>query len=91
MPKDEQTGEANPYALLNKNFDSKYYDRDICMWIEKPDKDAHLKVSGASDASHNDADSSCHLSNFTYDKLQQPIRPLNNIMKAPTNQPSQII
>ena len=36
LPKDEQTGEANPYALLSKNFKSEFYDRDICLWKEKP-------------------------------------------------------
>jgi len=32
LPKNEQTGEANPYALLSCNFERAIYDRDICMW-----------------------------------------------------------
>lgn len=30
--KNEFTNEVNPYALLNSNFESEFYDRDICMW-----------------------------------------------------------
>ena len=32
MPRDEQTGEANPYALLGYNFDREFYDRDINIY-----------------------------------------------------------
>ena len=64
LPKDEQTGVANPYALLNKNFESEFYDRDICMWKEKP-----LSPPNMGSESSNLETTSCHLSNFTYDKL----------------------
>ena len=33
-PSNDKSGEVNPYALLNCNFESTFYNRDICMWKE---------------------------------------------------------
>lgn len=88
MPRDEQTGEANPYALLSKNFEKEFYDRDINLF-NKEKREISLTSKGDLEfANGNDsnyvgspksiaAGSTCHLSNFTYDKLNQPYRPLN--------------
>ncbi len=61
----QEDGEVNPYALLNCNFESEFYDRDIMMWKEQTNsKKNSLVPSEQPSESHN----SCHLSNFTYDK-----------------------
>lgn len=69
-------GGANPYALLNQNFDKKNYDRQINLF-DNSDNLSHLnkpkrqpKTSFMSQASHQSVDSG-HLSNFTYDKDMQ--------------------
>ena len=34
-PRGQEGAETNPYALLNCNFDAKFYDRDINMYQKK--------------------------------------------------------
>lgn len=54
-------GEVNPYALLNCNFESEFYDRDICMWNAAPASPKHSSADLGSEDNPT-------LSNFTYDK-----------------------
>ena len=71
--------DANPYALLNSNFDSEFYDRDINIYKESNQMSsrasptncdnseaAEMIIRSASDTSHG---SDFHLTNFTYDKM----------------------
>ena len=58
-PKEDRTGEVNPYALLNCNFEKKFYDRDICMYKNSAVKESELTHSFSDDK----------VSNFTYDKF----------------------
>ena len=80
MPRDEQTGEANPYALLSKNFEKEFYDRDINLFNKEkqaisPTSKSDLEFADRNDSNYVgspksiEAGESCHLSNFTYDKL----------------------
>ena len=39
-PKREQSMTANPYALLNCNFEREFYERDINMWKKTSTTDA---------------------------------------------------
>lgn len=66
MPKNEQNGEVNPYALLNQNFDCEVYDRDVCLWKHSPDTGSQAGMLIDSSSNH---ESLGNLSNFTYDKL----------------------
>ena len=58
LPRDEQTGEVNPYALLSCNFDREFYDRDICIWNQA----ATTQKAGPA------AQEPVNVSNFTYDQ-----------------------
>ena len=64
----------NPYALLNCNFESKFYNRDICMY-KNADDVARTPSEHSSEPGPEDK-----LSNFTYDKFK-PKNMLNNGLK----------
>ena len=67
------SGEANPYALLNRNFDKKMFDKEINLYEDRTTKSFQrgiatktekARTSFASDISKD----SGHVSNFTYDQ-----------------------
>ena len=72
----QQDQDANPYALLNSNFESEFYDRDINIYKESNQMSSrasptNLEYNDAAEVILRSASDSSdfHLTNFTYDKM----------------------